>query len=159
MDNRKLIEEHLKEGVCFACGQNNAAGIHMPFDVGVPDYPVVDLALPYTFQGFYGYIHGGVVTTLMDEAMAHAVRLFHGLAVTARLTVRFRLPLPPALTFRVQAWVEGKKGKLVNAGAEIRNRENGRLIAEAEAVFVLLDQDPGMIRNRALREKILGDCT
>jgi acyl-coenzyme A thioesterase PaaI-like protein len=159
MDNRKLIQEHLNEGVCFACGRKNAGGIHMPFDVRVRDYPVVELSLPYSFQGFYGYVHGGVITTLMDEAMAHAVGFFHGMAVTARLTVRFRLPLPPAQTFRVQAWVEGKKGKLVTAGAEIRNLENQRLIAEAEAVFVLLATDLDLIRNRGEQEKLLKECS
>ena len=100
-----------------------------------------------------------MITTLMDEAMAHAVGFIHGMAVTARLTVRFRLPLPPAQTFRVQAWVEGKKGKLVKAGAEIRNLENQRLIAEAEAVFVLLATDLDLIRNREEREKLLKECS
>src|SRR6202162_6515957 len=60
------------DGHCFACGRKSEIGLHLHFEQQ-PDGSVrsaVTLEQPY--QGWRGLAHGGVVATLLDEAMAHA---------------------------------------------------------------------------------------
>ncbi len=45
-------------------------------------------------QGYDGVMHGGVVSTLHDSAMAHSLFALEVSAMTAELTVRFIKPVP-----------------------------------------------------------------
>jgi hypothetical protein len=61
------------EGNCFACGSRNPQGLHLCFETG-PDGCVAAPWQPSPiFQGYEGIIHGGIISTVLDEAMAKAV--------------------------------------------------------------------------------------
>ena len=65
---------HAANNACFGCGPANPNGLHLEFlladDGSVVSFPVV----PNTFEGPPGYLHGGIIATLLDEAMSKAVR-------------------------------------------------------------------------------------
>jgi acyl-coenzyme A thioesterase PaaI-like protein len=52
------------------------------------------LSLERRFQGWTGIAHGGVVSTMMDEIMAHAVLKHVGQGVTADMQIRYKAPVP-----------------------------------------------------------------
>jgi len=61
------------------------------------------LALKREFQGWNDIVHGGVVATILDEIMAHAVMHYVGQAVTTSLQITYRAPLHVGEEFEVQS--------------------------------------------------------
>ncbi len=80
---------------CFVCGVDNADGLRLHFEVDAENRTIATRWTPSAaYQGYEGILHGGIISTLLDECVGKlAVEL--GLpAVTAELTVRFLRPVP-----------------------------------------------------------------
>jgi len=80
---------------CFVCGPANPAGLRLSFDLDPESRTLTTRWTPTAaYQGYEGILHGGIISTLLDECVGKlAVDL--GLpAVTAELTVRFIKPVP-----------------------------------------------------------------
>ena len=123
--------------MCFACGAKNERGLHMEFrregERAVCDYT------PCDYQQWYpGRMHGGIVTTLIDEAMGWAVYGAQQWGATARLSVRFRRPVLLDQRLRIEAWVTNNRSRLMELRAEMRD-ESGVLLADGEGTFMKLE--------------------
>jgi acyl-coenzyme A thioesterase PaaI-like protein len=94
------------------------------------------ITLPQRFQGWNRMAHGGVVSTLLDEIMAHAVIHFVGQAVTASQENRYHAPTPLGRELVVSGWVDQRRGRLVQTRARLELAAGG-LLAEASAKFLL----------------------
>jgi uncharacterized protein (TIGR00369 family) len=123
--------------MCFACGAHNEQGLHMQFraegDRSVCDYTPCDYQ-----QGYPGRLHGGIVATLIDEAMGWAVYGANQWGATARLSIRYRRPVRLDQALRVEAWVTNNRRRLLELRAELRD-SGGTLLAEGEGTFMKLD--------------------
>jgi acyl-coenzyme A thioesterase PaaI-like protein len=89
-------------------------------------------------QGYPGRMHGGVVSTLVDETMGWAVYHAREWGATARLNIRYRQPVALEQTLRIEAWITKNRGRLMELRAEVLGGD-GRLLAEGEGVFMKLD--------------------
>lgn len=124
------------DGYCFACGPDNPHGLHMrvSFD---DDKACCRLSLGPRFQGWQGIAHGGIVSTMLDEIMAHAARHFVGDAVTAAMETRFRQPAPLEKPLLLTGWVEKTERRVVRTRAQLRLEGGDKVLAEASAKFIL----------------------
>ena len=95
------------------------------------------LALKREFQGWSEIVHGGVLATILDEIMAHAVLHYVGQAVTTSLHVTYRSPLHVGEEIKATGYVAEQKSRAALAKAEIRKRSNQELIATGESKFIL----------------------
>lgn len=119
---------------CFACGPANPIGLGLVFRPA-GDGVQADYTPSIWHQGYDGVIHGGILATILDEAMAHSL-LARGIqAVTAKLSLRYKAPMAMGVTARVTAWVTAERGRLAETRAELAVA--GKVIAEAEAVFAV----------------------
>ncbi|MGB9663094.1 MAG: PaaI family thioesterase [Moorellaceae bacterium] len=126
--------------LCFGCSRDNPLGLHLEFFLR-DDGCVYTRFIPGIYhQGYPGILHGGLVTTILDELMANHLAKLGYRAVTARLEVRFRKPLPigqeltfisrvtkkrPPL-FQLEAWAELPTGEVAaEARAEMMLRKKG----------------------------------
>jgi len=119
--------------LCFACGDENARGLHMHFRIE-DDKAIADFTIPEYLQGFPGQAHGGVITTMLDEAMGWAT---YGLGIwtmTAKISVRFRDSVPLNEELIVTAWITRDRGRFIELEAELRN-QGGKRLAQAEGLF------------------------
>lgn len=91
------------------------------------------------FQGGPGLVHGGILSLLFDHAMGHAAVVAGYGAMTVSLNVAFRAPTPLNTQLAVTARVDRKEGRKLFLTGEIH--ADGRLTAEANAVFVTLTGD------------------
>lgn len=134
----KAVKKKLTDDqYCFACGTLNPIGLHM--EVSFRDNKAFSrLALKREFQGWSDIVHGGVMATILDEIMAHAVLHYVGQAVTTSLEVTYRAPLHVGEEFEVIGYVAEQKSRAAVAKAEIRTPGNKKLIARGESRFVLL---------------------
>lgn len=121
---------------CFVCGPNNPIGLKLTFTETEGAYstcfvPTAD------YQGYDGVMHGGLVSTVLDEVMARYLYAKGYNARTAKLEVRFRQPTPIGRRVTATARVEGQKRNLWEMSAEMR-LEDGTLTAEAKAVVAIV---------------------
>jgi len=127
---------------CYVCGSDNPQGLHVAFRADGPDACRAEYTARPEHCGWPGMIHGGLLFTLMDEAVAWAL-LYAGLhGVTARGQFRFAAPASVGMPLVVTARVASRRGKVVQARAEIRDTTSAdTLIAELRASMYLTDVD------------------
>lgn len=107
---------------CFGCGAANPEGLRLRFDVDEGRRSAEATFTPRPeHQGYTGVTHGGIIATLLDEAMLKLCWELGIPAVTARLEVELKRPAPVGEELRVRGWIVDDKGKLVEAEAEITN--------------------------------------
>ena len=133
--------------LCFACGEGNTRGLHMHFNVE-GDRATAEYTIPDHFQGFPGQAHGGVVATMLDEAMGWAVYGQGILAMTAKFSVRFRDSVPLGEPLTVSGWVTRDRGRFIELQSDLRTAE-GALLAKAEGLFARIrgKQEEDLRRN------------
>ena len=119
---------------CFGCGTENPRGLGMRFRIE-GGRAVAEFTPPEHLQGFPGYVHGGGVATMLDEAMGWAVYGRGVWAMTAKLTLRFRRSVPLGQPLTVAGWVTRDRGRFLEVRAELRSQA-GSLLAEAGGLFV-----------------------
>ena len=78
------------DGKCFACGHDNPIGLKLLFELDGEGRSVATFVPQRNFQGFSKVLHGGIVCTLLDEAMAWAMILHGYSGATVSLRVKFR---------------------------------------------------------------------
>jgi len=134
-----------RDGLCFCCGKDNPRGIHLEFEYPSPGEATSSLLVPDWFAGWKGITHGGFLSMLLDEVMAHAcLGLVGGIvagsdeapgAVTGDITVRFKKPVPTGSRVRIQAKVAEVKGRMLLTEGRVE-LEGGVIAAEGTARFV-----------------------
>ena len=124
------------DGYCFACGLYNPHGLHMRVRLE-EGQARCRLSLPPHFQGWVDIAHGGVVSTLLDEIMAYAVLFYVGQGLTTRMETTFRRPVPLQRELEVTGWVEEHRGRMARAAARLELADQGLLLAEAQARWLV----------------------
>ena len=98
---------------------------------------VGELELGRRYEGPPHGVHGGWVAAIFDEALG-AAQLFTGrTGMTATLKVKYRQVTPVERPLRIEAWVHEHRGRRIVAKATCH--ADGRLTAEAEGVFLVVD--------------------
>jgi len=125
---------------CFACGALNEHGLHLDLHVD-GDRCWTETALAERFQGWDGIAHGGIVATLLDEAMAWSLAATDNWGVTARLTIAFRKPIPIGTRIRAEGWITDRRRRVIDTAARIVDVATGDLLASGEATYVAADPE------------------
>lgn len=129
----RALEEHN----CFGCGTLNAAGLHLHFYELPGEAGVWAPFTPTTaFEGYGGMIHGGIVSTMLDEIMAWSLYRTGTWAVTATMSTRFRKPVEVGVPVRLVGWPERDRGRVIETRGEVRRASDDRVLAEATATFM-----------------------
>ncbi|MFQ5471974.1 MAG: PaaI family thioesterase [Dehalococcoidia bacterium] len=119
---------------CYGCGDLNPEGLGIQFEVEGTKVTGRFTARK-EHQGFPGVAHGGLAAAVMDEAMGWAMHAAGAWAMTARMEVKYRKPLPLAEEVIVTAEVVRDRGRRLEATSEIRT-QSGERITQATGVFV-----------------------
>ena len=91
------------------------------------------------YQGGAGFLHGGIIALLLDEAMGKVCRFRGVRAVTAELTIEYLKPIPVEQPISVEAFETDAKGRNLFYSGEIRNAV-GELLARGTGRFVTIGQ-------------------
>ncbi len=121
---------------CFVCGEANPLGMKLQFQT---DGNVVQSRLVPRPEhvGFKGTVHGGILSTVLDEIMvwACAVRT-RRFAFCGELTVRFLQPVQPDQELiAIGELVTNRRNKLFEAKAELRQSDGG-VVASATGKYL-----------------------
>ena len=126
---------------CFGCAPNNPFGLHMEFfEDG--DYIVSYWHPERNYQGWVDTMHGGVLSTLIDETCGWVItRKMQTSGFTTNLSVKFRKAIStnePVLTIRAN--IVKQMRNLLFIHAEITNAA-GEVCVEGETTYFLMNEE------------------
>jgi len=125
---------------CFGCGGANDQGMKLSFVQDNASKRIVGkFILGETYQGGGGMAHGGIIATLLDEAMGKVCRFRDVHAVTAELNVQYLKPVKVDEEIIVEGYETDAKGRNLFLAAEIRNGA-GEILAKGTGRFVVIGQ-------------------
>lgn len=125
---------------CFGCGGDNAGGMKLTFEQDNLNRKIVGrFVLGERYQGGGGYAHGGIIATLLDEAMGKVCRFREVFAVTAELTVEYLKPVTVQSEIVVEGRETEQKGRNLFMTGEIRDGA-GEVLARGRGRFVVIGQ-------------------
>ena len=119
---------------CIVCGPTNPKGLRINFR-RCPDGICADWVTTSDWESFQGTIHGGIITTVLDEAMSKAIIARNWEALTVELRVRFRGRVSPKEMLHIRGWVIEKQKRKILAEAALTTI-GGEERAHAWATFL-----------------------
>jgi acyl-coenzyme A thioesterase PaaI-like protein len=81
-----------------------------------------------------GIVHGGLVGAALDEACGLLATWYRFPAVTARMFVRYRKPVPINRELTLTSWVTGARGRRIHVDARLGDGKE--VLAEARGAFL-----------------------
>lgn len=127
--------------MCFACGEDNPISLKLSFELIDEKKAEAFFRPESVHQGYSNIMHGGLVTTLLDEAMAKVLELNNILAVTGEINVRFKKKVKVEQRLQIIGEIKDSyHDKLYYNYAELRG-EDGELLATAEAKFMRVEAE------------------
>ncbi len=128
---------HGAQNHCFGCGPENPHGLRLKFSVAEDLTVVCDAIATEFYEGPPGYLHGGIIATLLDEAMSKANRARGVTAMTRHMSVDYLRPVPSNTPIRILGHVTRSEGRKHWTTAEIQSRE-GKTLAKATGLFIAI---------------------
>jgi uncharacterized protein (TIGR00369 family) len=126
---------HTAQNRCFGCGPSNPIGLHLDFYVAEDKSVLCLPALEASYEGPPGLLHGGIIATLMDEAMSKAVRVRGLTAMTRHMEIEYLRPVPSATQVRIEAKIVRSEGRKHWTEAHIID-EKMKTLAKAKGLFI-----------------------
>ena len=121
--------------MCFVCGRENSIGLHMHFFADTDGCVYADYVPREEEQGYPGVVHGGLLTTMLDELIGRTAIASDLWCMTAKLEVRFKKPVPLGIPLKLKGEITKKSGRLLEGRGEIR-LVDGSLAVEAHGTYL-----------------------
>jgi acyl-coenzyme A thioesterase PaaI-like protein len=147
------VRKQPNSAMCFVCGLENPRGLQLAFYQDDDGTVICQFTPPEDFQGYPGWLHGGITTALLDEVVGRAAIAHEIWVATAKLEVRYRQPIALGHPVSVAGKITRVRSRTVEGRADLY-LEDGTLAAEAEAVLVTVPDE-----ERARVEKALSAWT
>lgn len=128
-------EISLRNDWCFGCGSQNPFGLKLTFEENEDTYITHFTGRP-EHQGYDGIMHGGIVSTLLDEIMARYIYAKGMNAVTGKLEVRYLKPTPIGVPLLIKGRVVRHRGPMYETEGSIELPDGTVTAVGAAKVFV-----------------------
>ena len=122
------------DGYCFVCGPKNPIGLKLDFHFNGKTIKT-EFIPKKEHQGYLNIIHGGIISTVLDEAMVKLAIAMDMPAVTASMEIRLRKAVNVGEKITVEAKMLKITSKLLESYAEAVT-ENNVVVADAKAKLV-----------------------
>jgi uncharacterized protein (TIGR00369 family) len=133
--------------MCFVCGMENPIGLKAFFYEDDDGRVIVKYTPREEHQGYPGFVHGGIISALMDEVIGRVVTSLDIWAVTAKLELKFRKPVPWGEELTIIGEMIRLRSRSFEAKGELRLAD-GTVAVEGYGIYVRLP-DEEIERQRA----------
>lgn len=126
---------------CFACCPDNPIGLHLEFYEDGDDI-ITSWHPGENYQGWSHVLHGGIISTLMDEVAGWVVnRKLQTAGMTTKLCIKFRKPVMTTDTqITVKGHLTSHRQPLATIYLTLENSK-GELCDEAEATYYTFSEE------------------
>jgi len=129
---------NLEGQTCFGCGAINPIGLHMEFFTdGQRVYSLV--SVPLAMAGWDHTVHGGILSTLLDEIMGWTViYLLRKIGVTKSMTVEFIKPVRVGQNLTVVGAIEEIRSERQVLVSGVISTDDDVVCARAQGTFAAM---------------------
>jgi len=128
---------------CYVCGKENPSGLGVDFKINKEARSISAEFVPSEMhQGFEGIVHGGILSALLDEAMAKLTFSLGIPALTAEMTVKFKAQTAPGQALVISGRLISETKRLIQAEASITR--GPVVVAEATGKLLILSTEYGV---------------
>ena len=136
-----IVTLKLRKNFCFCCGPDNPEGMHLKFYFDEPNRRTYcNFKLSRRYQGPPGHAHGGIIATILDDAMGKVNKMRSVVALTKSMTVEYMRPVPLGEKLLVEGTEEKVEGRKHTNIAAIKN-EAGEVLARSTGLFIAIDAE------------------
>ncbi|MBN1906716.1 MAG: PaaI family thioesterase [Deltaproteobacteria bacterium] len=143
----KLKIKKPKGYFCFACGTANPIGLNLEFYVS-HDKVNTEITLNRYHAGWFDIVHGGIISTILDEVMSWTILYFRRcFFVTRKLEIKYIKPVKTGVPLIASGSMPAccDDEKIVRVAGELRDNHNS-MLAKARGEFIIIrreDIQPG----------------
>jgi len=135
---RKITGKQPNSRMCLVCGLKNPFGLHTAF-YELDNREVLAVFKPREeHQSYPGRLHGGIISTIIDEAIGRAIMMHSEdevWGVTVDLQVRFKKPAPLDEELRVVGRITKDSSRFFEGSGELL-LEDGTVAAEGHGKYI-----------------------
>jgi uncharacterized protein (TIGR00369 family) len=129
----------LQKNNCFVCGQDNPNGMRLKFVLDEERQTFVcRFRLSKRYTGPPGHCHGGIIASILDDAMGKVNKIHQVVALTREMTVEYLKPVPLNKSLRVEGREVSVQGRIHINTAEIFN-DKDEVLARSRGTFIAID--------------------
>jgi uncharacterized protein (TIGR00369 family) len=107
---------------------------------------VCHFKLSRKYTGPPGHSHGGIIATILDEAMGKVNKFRNVLALTASMEIKYLKPVPLGQALTVTSSEQSVDGRRHVNKAEISNAK-GEVLARSTGTFIAIDPEKMFARH------------
>ena len=126
--------------MCFVCGIENPIGLHLHFYTDDEGRCNALFQPGPEHQGYPGHLHGGLISTLLDETMGRVLTHEDVWVMTGRLEIRFLKPVPLDQELTIVGKLTQSRSRAHEARGQIRPPD-GTPLAEGRGVYVRIPDE------------------
>jgi acyl-coenzyme A thioesterase PaaI-like protein len=131
-----------RQNACVVCGPDNPHGLQIRFEREADGTAAANWRPAKNWEGFQGIVHGGIISTVLDEAMSKAVAALECEALTGELRVRFRRHVASGEDLHIRGWIVKRMKRLIKTEATLTSAD-GAERAHAWGTFVAVHRADG----------------
>lgn len=121
---------------CFACGKSNPIGLKLDFETD-GEYTISHLRFNENFAGWEGIVHGGILSTVLDEVMVKSANSKGFTCVTAELNIRYKKPCHTGEEYELRGKVSDIRKSIIITEGEIINMNGDKIASGSGKLFVV----------------------
>ena len=135
-----MDKEFRDDRACFVCGEKNPAGLKLRIQTD-PERgeSTADVIFPEHLQGWAKIVHGGLLATVLDEAMIYAAGAKGLKCVTGEMTVRFVKPASTCVAYTLRGRFVEDQGRIVLAESALLDGEGQEVARATGKLFKIRD--------------------
>jgi acyl-coenzyme A thioesterase PaaI-like protein len=118
---------------CVVCGQSNPFGLGLKFNCETDGSVTATFLGHPALEGFQGFLHGGMIASLLEGAMTNCLFAHNCVAMTGELNVHYQESVVIGEEMRIRGWVERSSPPLHWLAAELK--QGDRVKAAATGKF------------------------
>ena len=126
--------------MCFVCGLENPIGLQLAFYSDDEGHCLTHFHPREEHQGYPGHLHGGVISTLLDETMGRVLVDQNVLAITGRLEIKFAKPVPLDQELTVVSKLIRDRSRAYEASGEIRLAD-GTVLVKGSGLYIRIPDE------------------
>jgi acyl-coenzyme A thioesterase PaaI-like protein len=135
-----IMEKQPNSRMCFVCGIENPIGLHLSFYTDDEGRCIARFQPKPEHQGYPGHLHGGLISTLLDETMGRVLTRQNVWAMTGRLEIKFAKPVPIDQELIIIGELTKSRSRAYEARGEIRLTD-GTVLVEGSGLYVRIPDE------------------
>jgi acyl-coenzyme A thioesterase PaaI-like protein len=134
------MEKQPNSRMCFVCGIEKPIGLKLKFYTDDEGRCIAHFRPGHEHQGYPGQLHGGLISTLLDETMGRVLTRRNVWAMTGRLEIKFAKPVPLDQELTIVGELTRSRSRAYEAKGEIR-LPDGTVLVEGSGLYIRIPDE------------------